>query len=368
MLWIKTLFCLLLSFFLNLNLTAQEIDNIRLPEGFEIKVFAKNITDPRSIIVNKDGVVFVSSPSSGKVFALIDADKDGLADKQYPIASNLKLPHGLAFFNDALYVAEIDRITRFETSNKQWTGKLKKSQIITGLPKDRHHGYKVIGVGPDRKIYLGIGVPCNVCILNRDKFGVIKRLNLDGSGLETYAYGIRNTVGFDWHPVTGELWFNDHGRDWLGDDLPSDELNHAPVAKLDFGFPYCHQGDIPDPELADKRSCREFVPPKFKHGAHVAPNGLHFYTGRSFPDIYRNSIFIAQHGSWNRSIKSGYKITVIKSKADGELFSEVFAEGWEKNGTVKGRPVDIAVNNTGDLLITDDYAGMVYIIRYTRDL
>ncbi len=359
---------LLVSFF-NLcgglsGINAQNLDQIRLPKGFEIDIFAENIPGARSLAISPAGILFVSAPNSGKVYALIDKNQDGKIEKTVVLATRLNAPNGLAFFEGDLYVAEIDRILRFKSVEKNIGADLSVSVIFSKLPNDRHHGYRVIGIGPDKKLYVGIGAPCNVCLIDRKNFGVIKRLNLDGTEVETFAYGVRNTVGFDWDPITGELWFNDHGRDWLGDDLPSDELNHAPVANLDFGFPYCHQGDLPDPEFGSERGCEGFVAPQLNHGAHVAPDGLIFYTGKQFPSHYENSIFVAQHGSWNRKEKNGYRVTVISRDSDGELKSEVFADGWEKNNTVYGRPVDLIVSPSGDLLLSDDQSGVIYRIFY----
>ena len=347
---------------------AHELDKISLPNGFSINIFADNIVGARSLVVGNNGVVFVSSPSTGKIMALQDKDSDGISEKRWLVASKLNFPNGLAFFEGSLYVGEIDRVIRIHSAEDNLGSKPIVSTVISGLPKHRHHGYRYIGIGPDKKLYIGIGAPCNVCLINRDTYGVIKRVNLDGTSLETFATGIRNTMGFDWHPITGDLWFNDHGRDWLGDDIPSDELNHAPIKGLDFGFPYCHQGDLSDPEFGGKIPCDSFTPPKLNHGAHVAPNGLRFYSGNTFPDKYKNSIFIAQHGSWNRTVKSGYRITVVHLADDGNrLLSNIFADGWTNNNRVFGRPVDLIVSPAGDLLVTDDHRGVIYRITYLKN-
>ncbi len=347
---------------------AHDLDKISLPNGFSINIFADNIVGARSLVVGDNGVVFVSSPSTGKIIALQDRDGDGISEKKWLVASKLNFPNGLAFFEGSLYVGEIDRVIRIDSAEENLGSKPIVSTVISGLPNHKHHGYRYIGIGPDKKLYIGIGVPCNVCLINRDTYGVIKRINLDGTSLETFATGIRNTMGFDWHPITGDLWFNDHGRDWLGDDIPSDELNHAPIKGLDFGFPYCHQGDLSDPEFGGKIPCDSFTPPKLNHGAHVAPNGLRFYSGNTFPDKYKNSIFIAQHGSWNRTVKSGYRITVVHlADDDNGLLSNIFADGWTNNNRVFGRPVDLIVSPAGDLLVTDDHRGVIYRITYLKN-
>ncbi len=345
------------------------VDRITLPSGFTINIFADDIVGPRSLAIGDHGVVFVTSPRTGKVLAFQDLNNDGVSDHSWTVASHLNLPNGLTFFEGSLYVAEIDRVIRIDSVEETRGLTSISSIVVSGLPKHKHHGYRYIGIGPDRKLYFSIGAPCNICLIDRNNYGVIKRVNLDGSSIETFAIGIRNSMGFDWDPVTGELWFNDHGRDWLGDDMPSDELNHAPTQNLDFGFPYCHQGDLSDPEFGGKISCDKFTAPKIQHGAHVAPDGLRFYSGNSFPDQYRNSIFIAQHGSWNRSVKSGYRISVVRMSQDNkmELTSSIFAEGWTKNNRVFGRPVDIIVSSHGDLLVSDDHAGVIYRITYAKN-
>jgi len=243
-----------------------------------------------------------------------------------------------------------------------------KPVVVTDrFPRDGHHGWKFIAFGPDGKLYVPVGAPCNVCDEDDDRYALISRINPDGSGYEVFARGVRNTVGFDWDPRTGALWFNDHGRDWLGDDLPSCELNHAPKAGLHFGFPFCHQGDLADPEFGACRKCESFTPPALKQGGHVAPNGLRFYTGQMFPKAYQNRVFIAQHGSWNRSRKSGYRVIAAVVNGGKVESSEVFAQGWMENEQVWGRPVDLLVMPDGALLISDDHAGVVYRVTYGAD-
>jgi glucose/arabinose dehydrogenase len=235
--------------------------------------------------------------------------------------------------------------------------------VYADFPRDTHHGWKFIAFGPDGKLYVPIGAPCNVCDRG-DPFATITRMNPDGSGFEVFARGVRNTVGFDWHPVTGELWFTDNGRDWMGDDQPPDELNKAPTPGLHFGFPYCHGDGIRDPEFGDK-DCGQFQAPEQELGPHVAALGMRFYTGRMFPDTYRGSIFIAEHGSWNRTIPIGYRITLVRVKENRAAGYTVFAEGWRHEGETWGRPVDLLVMPDGSLLVSDDKAGAVYRIFYS---
>jgi glucose/arabinose dehydrogenase len=343
---------------------APDLDKLRLPEGFSIDVFASDVPDARSLALGDNGTVFVSTRARGTVYALVDTDRDGKADNVYTIARSLNAPNGVAFKNGALYVAEVSRVIRFDAIEENLKKPPEPVVVNDTFPSDRHHGWKFIAFGPDGKLYVPVGAPCNICAPDPDRYAVIMRMDADGKNLETFARGIRNSVGFDWHPQTNALWFNDHGRDWMGDDMPSDELNYAPEAGLHFGYPYCHQGDTPDPEFGGQRKCEEFTPPALKQGGHVAPNGLRFYTGEMFPQQYRNRIFIAQHGSWNRSTKSGYRIVSV-AVTDGTVDDyEPFVEGWVENDDAWGRPVDILVMPDGALLVSDDHAGVVYRITY----
>jgi glucose/arabinose dehydrogenase len=232
------------------------------------------------------------------------------------------------------------------------------------LPRDGHHGARYIAFGPDGKLYVGIGAPCNVC--DEPNYGLILRMNADGTDREVFARGVRNTVGLAWHPQTKELWFTDNGRDYLGDDAPPCELNRAPRAGLNFGFPFCHGTDIKDPEFGRLGDCSRAVPPARALGAHVAPLGLRFYTGKNFPVQYRGQIFIAEHGSWNRSVKSGYR--VVRAKLDGStvVTDEPFISGFHRGDEVFGRPVDVQQLEDGSLLISDDLNGAIYRVTYAN--
>jgi glucose/arabinose dehydrogenase len=342
------------------------IDRIKLPPGFSIQVFAAELPNARSLALGANGTVFVSTRSEGVVYALVDSNRDGKADKVHTLAEGLNSPNGVAFRNGSLYVAEINRVLRYDDIEAHLASPPRPVTVSDRFPGDRHHGWKFIAFGPDDKLYVPVGAPCNICEPDPDRYAVIMRMNPDGSQLETFARGVRNTVGFDWHPQTGELWFNDHGRDWMGDDMPSDELNHAPAPGMHFGYPYCHQGDAPDPEYGHKRDCAEFVAPALNQGGHVAPNGLRFYTGGMFPADYRNRIFIAQHGSWNRSEKSGYRVAMVTLNGSKVEEYAVFAEGWLENEQHWGRPCDLLVMPDGSLLISDDYANAVYRVTYSR--
>jgi glucose/arabinose dehydrogenase len=267
----------------------------------------------------------------------------------------------------ALYVAEVNRILRFDDIEKHLAtpaSAAPRPVVVTDrFPRESHHGWKFIRFGPDGWLYVPVGAPCNICEPDPARYALISRIRPDGSGYEIFARGIRNSVGFDWDPRTRELWFTDNGRDYLGDDLPSDELNHAPRAGMHFGYPYCHQGDTADPEFG-KRGCSEFAPPAVKLGPHVAALGMRFYTGESFPAEYRNNIFVAEHGSWNRSRKIGYRIARVVVEGGRAVRHEVFAEGWLRGESAWGRPVDLEVLPDGSLLVSDDSAGVIYRIAY----
>ena len=340
------------------------LDRIKLPPGFVINTYAANIEGARSLALGPDGIVFVGSRSPGKIYALIDRNRDHKADETIVILSGLNSPNGVAYRGGSLYVAEISRILRFDDIGKRLSNTPRPVVVNDTFPKDTHHGWKFIGFGPDDKLYVPVGAPCNVCFRDDPRYASIMRMNPDGSGLEVFAQGVRNTVGFDWHPVTKELWFTDNGRDWMGSDRPPDELNCAPQKGMHFGFPYCHGGNIPDPEWGDKRSCAEFTSPRKNLGPHVAALGMRFYRGTMFPPQYHNRIFIAEHGSWNRLVPIGYRITLATEKDGVVTGYEVFAEGWLQGLSSWGRPVDVLVMPDGALLISDDKADAVYRISY----
>jgi glucose/arabinose dehydrogenase len=345
--------------------TPLPVESIRLPPGFTIEVAAR-VPDARAMAWGAEGTLFVGSTGAGKVYAVTLPASGKAKDADiHVVALGLAEPAGIAFRDGALYVAAIDRIVRFDGIEKRLADPPKPVLVSDKLPSDRHHGRKFIAFGPDGKLYVNVGAPCNVCEFDRDRYGTIARMNPDGTGIEAFVRGERNSVGFDWDPRTKELWFTVNGRDMMGDDVPPDTLDHAPRAGLDFGFPYCHAGDIPDPEFGRKRACGEFALPAQKLGAHVAPLGMRFYTGRQFPQSYRNQVFIAEHGSWNRSSKVGYRVTVVRLDATGKAVSyEPFAQGWLSGERAWGRPADVLVAPDGSLLVSDDSAGAIYRIRY----
>jgi len=338
------------------------LQHIRLPHGFRIEVYADQIENARSLARSDRGTIFVGTRTHDKVFALRDSDGDHSAEELLVVAEGLNMPNGVAFRDGSLYVAEMDRILRFDRIDDTLPNPPAPQVVYDGFPRERRHGWKFIAFGPDGKLYVPVGAPCNICDRG-DPFATITRLNTDGSGFEIFARGVRNTVGFDWHPETGELWFTDNGRDWLGDDRPPDELNHAPVPGLHFGFPYCHGRAIPDPDYG-RGDCEEYRKPERELGPHVAALGMRFYTGTMFPEMYRGSIFIAEHGSWNRTVPIGYRIMRVGFAKGQRPTYEVFAEGWRHAGEVWGRPVDLLVLPDGSMLVSDDKAGAIYRISY----
>ena len=340
------------------------LERIQLPPGFTIQLYARNVPNARSMVVSPGGILFVGTRSAGRVYAILDRDQDQVADEVITIAKGLNMPNGVAFRNGSLYVAEVNRVLRYDDIEAVLHKPREPTIVNDSFPQDQHHGWKFIAFGPDDKLYVPVGAPCNICERKDPRYASIMRMNPDGSRLEIFARGVRNTVGFDWHPVSGDLWFTNNGRDWMGDDLPPDTLHHAPVVGLNFGFPYCHGGDLPDPEYGKMRQCKEFAPPAIKLGPHVAPLGMRFYTGSQFPKQFSGHIFIAEHGSWNRSVPIGYRITMVKLVKNKAVKYGVFAEGWLEGNRAWGRPVDILIMPDGAMLVSDDRAGVIYRIAY----
>ena len=298
------------------------------------------------------------------VYALRDTNGDHRADQMFTIAHGLKMPNGVAFRDSALYLAEVNRVWRYDKIEDNLANPPKPVLVNDGFPSDTHHGWKFIRFGPDGWLYVPVGAPCNLCEREDARYASIMRMKPDGSSREVFASGVRNTVGFDWHPATKELWFTDNGRDMLGDDIPPDELNHAPKPNMHFGYPYCHGGNLADPEFGAKRPCADFTPPVQNLGPHIAALGMRFYTGKQFPAEYRNQIFIAEHGSWNRSKKIGYRISVVKLENGKAISYAPFATGWLQGDEAWGRPADVLVLPDGSLLVSDDFSGTVYRIVY----
>ncbi len=341
------------------------LKQLHAPQGFALSIFADNLPNARSLALGDNGVVFVGTGTEGAVYAVQDSDGDGTADKRYVIASDLTMPNGVAYQNGSLFVAEINRIIRFDLITRQLTNPPKPVVVYDQFPSDQHHGWKYLRFGPDNRLYTSVGAPCNICEPEKPIYSSLVRLNADGSNFEILARGIRSSVGLDWQPETDALFFTENGRDYLGDDLPPDELNRWTTAGEHFGFPYCHGGDIPDPELADGKKCAQFTAPEWKFKAHMAPLGLRFYRGKQFPVEYQNQLFVAEHGSWNRSEPQGYRVALVKFKQGKPVAEQVFIDGWlSKSGDVLGRPVDILEMPDGSLLISDDKLGVIYKVEY----
>jgi glucose/arabinose dehydrogenase len=340
------------------------LDKIQLPPGFEISLYAE-VPGARSMTLSRSGTLFIGTQKAGKVYAI--QTRGGEQNKKPTvIAQGLNTPNGVAFRDGALYVAEVSRVLRYDGIESRLHDAPKPVVVNNSFPSDRQHGWKFIAFGPDGLLYIPVGAPCNICEPDPDRYALLKRMKADGSGVEVFARGIRNTVGFDWHPQTKELWFTDNGRDRQGDDVPPDELNHAPKPGLHFGYPYCHGGDIPDPEFGKKRPCSEFTAPAQKLGPHVAALGMRFYTGSMFPSEYKNQIFIAEHGSWNRSTPIGYRVTLVQLQGNRAVSYKTFAQGWLQGNRAWGRPVDVVVMPDGALLVSDDEAGAIYRISYKK--
>lgn len=345
------------------KLDTLPLDQIKLPDGFEISIFAEGVVNARSMVRSEQGTLYVGSRDAGKVYAIKDTDGDFKADELIVLAEGLNTPNGVAYKDGNLYVAEIDKIWRFDDIENNLSAP-KKTLLDDQFPDDKWHGWKYIAFGPDDKLYVPVGAPCNVCENEDERYASIMRMNADGSEKEVYAQGVRNSVGFDWHPEKAELWFTNNGRDMLGDDIPHDELNHAPRKGMHFGFPYCHEGTLPDPRFGKKRDCNEFTAPAQRLLPHTAALGMKFYTGTQFPESFKHDILIAEHGSWNRTQPQGYRISRVKLEGDRAVSYEAFAEGWLGESKAWGRPVDILQLPDGSLLVSDDFADVIYRISY----
>jgi hypothetical protein len=349
-----------------------QLDKLKLPEGFSIDVWAAEVPNARSMAVSESGIVFVGNRQENNVYALVDENGDGKADSKYVLANDLRMPNGVAIKDGDLYVAEVSRILRFKDIENNLT-KPSYEVVYDGYPDEAHHGWKFIAFGPDGMLYIPVGAPCNICVSEDPIFASITRLDVSKPGAkpEIYAHGVRNSVGITWHPETKELWFTDNGRDMLGDDTPDCELNKATSIGQHFGYPFWHAGTIKDPEVGSEgKEASFYTAPEAKLGAHTAPLGLRFYTGDQFPADYKNQLFIAKHGSWNRSKKSGYEVILARLDAMGKVSAqEVMVSGWLDQASQEawGRPVDVQQLADGSLLISDDVANCIYRLSYTAN-
>ncbi|TCV96495.1 glucose/arabinose dehydrogenase [Luteibacter rhizovicinus] len=340
------------------------LDTLKLPPGFKITVFTDQVPNAREMAVGAKGTVFVGSRDVGRVYALTDTRGDGKDVKVRTIATGLQLPVGVAFHNGDLYVSAVSKIVVLRDIENHLDAPPKPETIYDKLPTETHHGWRFIAFGPDNKLYVPIGAPCNIC--DRDGFAKLTRMNPDGTGIEDVAHGIRNTVGFTWRPSDKSLWFTDNGRDEMGDDMPSDELNRITKPGEHFGFPYCHQGDTLDPEFGKGKSCKDYTPPVYKLGPHVASLGLRFYEGKMFPASYRGALIVALHGSWNRTQKSGYRVMVARLNGNKVVSYEPLIDGFLKDEKVSGRPADVQPLADGSLLVSDDLNGAIYRVTYSK--
>lgn len=342
------------------------LDKLNLPDGFEISIYA-SVPNARSMAISSDGTLFVGNRNGDKVYAVKDTDGDNVADKKYIIGEGMRSPNGVAIKDGDLYVAEISKINVFRDIESNLDNPPAPEVIVDDYPTEGHHGWKYIAFGPDGKLYVPVGAPCNICE-NRSEpiYASITRINDDGSNREIVANGVRNTVGFTWHPETGEMWFTDNGRDMMGDDLPPCELNRLEEVGQHFGYPYCHGGTIPDPEFGDRGECSEFVKPVQALGPHVAPLGLKFVTQSNWPSEFQGSLIIAEHGSWNRTSKIGYRLSLVKLNGNFSAGYGIFIDGWldEEKQEAWGRPVDVLMLEDGSMLISDDFAGVIYRVVY----
>jgi glucose/arabinose dehydrogenase len=346
------------------------MSKLKLPPGFSIDVWAE-VPNARSLVRGTKGTIFVSNLAANDVYAIVE--KDGKREVK-KILKGQTAPNGIAFMDGTLYVAERTQIKKYENIEDRLDNPPEGVLVVDGLDPTNGpgHFWKYLAVGPDKKLYFNIGSPQNITIPNYVQ-ATIMRVDPKNGRLERYAAGVRNTVGMDFHPVTKKLWFTEHGRDWLGDDKPSDELNVVSKQGENFGYPFCHQGDIPDPQYGKYASCDQFTPPALNLGAHVAPLGMHFYTGKQFPGEYKNSLFIARHGSWNRNTKQGYDVMRVTLDGKGKVAKyEPFLTGFLENETgdppMWGRPVDLLVMPDGSMLVSDDYNGIIYRVSYKKPL
>lgn len=344
------------------------LDKLKVPSGFKVEVWAEGVPEARSLALGDKGTVFVSNRNAKNVYAVVD--KGGSREVK-TLLKGLNSPNGVAFSKGTLYVAERDRITRYDGIESRLDNPPEGKVVAENLDPDKQpgHFWKFLAVGPDGKLYFNNGSPQNITMPSYIQAAIL-RVDPKSGVVENFAQGVRNSVGFDWDPKTKHLWFTEHGRDWLGDDMPSDELNVATRAGQHFGFPYCHQGDTLDPEYGKQRSCKQFTPPALKLGGHVAPLGMRFYRGKMFPAEYQGNIFMAQHGSWNRTTKQGYRVMRVVVQGTKVVKSEPFLTGFltdEKGDPpMWGRPVDVLVMKDGALLVSDDYNGILYRISSAR--
>ncbi|MCV2886446.1 PQQ-dependent sugar dehydrogenase [Aestuariibacter sp. AA17] len=353
---------------------AVSVESLTVPEGFSISVYAENVKNARQMALGKNGVVYVGSRGAGLLHAVVDKDGDFKADEVIQLADKLNMPSGVTYKDGDLYVSEVSKIHKFTNIDQTYSSAPKSEVVIDGLPTEKHHGWKNIDFGPDGWLYVPVGAPCNICDPNHDKefnnpdYATILRFDLNTGKKEIAAKGVRNSVGFDWHPDTQRLWFSDNGRDWMGDNLPPCELNEVSKLGEHFGYPYYHGGYVQDPEFGVNKKAADYTLPAYNLLAHVAPLGIHFYDGAMFPKEYQGRLLVAEHGSWNRTTKSGYRV-MMATIQDGKVTQyQPFIDGFldSKNDSVIGRPVAFLPLPDGSLLVSDDFADVIYRVTYEQ--
>lgn len=357
----------------SLQASSLPLDKLTLPEGFSIDVYATGVKNARQMALGKDGVVYVGSRGAGLVHAVVDEDGDNKADKVVKIAEGLNMPSGLTYKDGALYVSEVSKVHKFADIDSRYAQSPSSEVVVDGLPTDRHHGWKNIDFGPDNWLYVPVGAPCNICETNGGEkfdnpdYATILRFNLETGAKEIVAKGVRNSVGFDWHPQTKQLWFSDNGRDWLGDNLPPCEINVVTKKGEHFGYPYYHGGYVQDPEFGVNKRAEDYTKPAYNTVAHVAPLGVHFYEGDMFPAEYKNKLLVAEHGSWNRGQKSGYRVMIATIENNEVKSYKPFVDGFlNDDESVWGRPVAFLPMPDGSILISDDFADAIYRVTYQQ--
>ena len=333
------------------------------PSDFKLTVLTDEVPTARQMAESENGVLFVGSFGAGKVYAVKPSDKEGDSPSVHVVIEKLKMPTGIAIHQGDLYIAALNRILRIDDIADTYGDSPTPVLVTDDLPNNRHHGWKYLSFGPDGHLYFNVGAPCNICKREEEIFASIARLELNTGNTEVYAHGVRNSVGFAWHPTTQEMWFSDNGGDMMGDDIPAEEINVVTEAGQHFGYPHVHQGDLLDRRFGEGHSIDDYVAPVVKIQAHSAAIGIDFYTGSSFPEKYKNALFIAEHGSWNRSSKVGYRVSVVHFES-GDPQYEPFIDIWLNGENVFGRPADVMSTRSGDLLISDDHGGRIYKVTY----
>lgn len=355
------------------DVTAAQLKSLQLPAGFTIEVLTDAVPNARQMALSSAGTLFVGTRSKGNVYAVPNALGAAAEALNGPsvitIAKGLTLPSGLALQGDDLLVGAVSKILRFADIEKHLTSAAPYEVVTDKLPKKTHHGWKYLSLGPDGFLYVPVGAPCNICESKDPRFASILRMDPNNGSTSVYAAGIRNTVGLAWHPQSKQLWFSENGRDMLGDDVPPEEINRVTAPGQHFGYPYIHAGTLADPEFGEGADPADYQTPVSNFQAHSAPLGIAFYEGEQFPAQYQQALFIAEHGSWNRSKKVGYRVSLLPTDRQGQPKSkpaavEPFITGWLQGEESWGRPNDVLVAPDGSLLISDDKAGAIYRVYY----